>query len=34
VIAAGTPEDVAEIEESHTGPFFRGVLAQPAAPAA
>ena len=34
VIAAGTPEDVAEVEESHTGQFLRAVLAQPAAAAA
>ncbi len=34
VIAAGTPEDIAEVEESHTGQFLRGVLAQPAAAAA
>jgi excinuclease ABC subunit A len=26
VIAVGTPEDVAEVEESHTGRFLRGVL--------
>ena len=34
VIAVGTPEDVAEVEESYTGQFLRGVLAQPAAAAA
>jgi excinuclease ABC subunit A len=35
VIAAGTPEDVAEIEESYTGQFLRRVLAErPAAVAA
>jgi excinuclease ABC subunit A len=34
VIAVGTPEDVAEVEESHTGQFLRTVLAQPAAAAA
>ena len=34
VIAVGTPEDVAEAEESYTGQFLRGVLAQPAAAAA
>ena len=34
VIAAGTPEDVAEVEESATGQFLRGVLAEPAAAAA
>ena len=34
MIAVGTPEDVAEVEESHTGQFLRGVLAQPAAAAA
>jgi excinuclease ABC subunit A len=34
VIAAGTPEDIAEIEESYTGQFLRGVLAEPAAAAA
>jgi excinuclease ABC subunit A len=26
VVAAGTPEDVAEVTESHTGRFLRGVL--------
>ena len=31
VIAAGTPEDVAAVEESHTGRFLREVLAEPAA---
>jgi len=34
VIATGTPEQVAEVEESHTGEFLRNVLAQPAAAAA
>ncbi|HEY6113966.1 MAG TPA: excinuclease ABC subunit UvrA, partial [Gaiellaceae bacterium] len=34
VIATGTPEDVAEIEESATGQFLRGVLAERAAAAA
>ena len=34
VIAVGTPEDVAAVEESHTGQFLRGVLAEPAAAAA
>ncbi len=34
VIAAGTPEDVAAVEESHTGQFLRAVLAEPAAAAA
>jgi excinuclease ABC subunit A len=34
LIAAGTPEEVAEVEESYTGRFLRGVLAQPAAAAA
>jgi excinuclease ABC subunit A len=34
VIATGTPEDVAEVEESSTGQFLRGVLAEPAAAAA
>ncbi|MGH3078966.1 MAG: excinuclease ABC subunit UvrA [Gaiellaceae bacterium] len=34
VIAAGTPEDIAEIEDSYTGQFLRGVLAEPAAAAA
>jgi len=34
VIAVGTPEDVAGVEESHTGQFLRGVLAEPAAAAA
>jgi excinuclease ABC subunit A len=34
VIATGTPEEVAEVEESHTGQFLREVLAEPAAAAA
>jgi excinuclease ABC subunit A len=34
LIAAGTPEDVAEIEASYTGQFLRQVLARPAAAAA
>jgi excinuclease ABC subunit A len=34
VIAAGTPEQVAETEGSFTGDFLRKVLAQPAAAAA
>jgi excinuclease ABC subunit A len=34
VIAVGTPEDVADVEESHTGQFLRAVLRQPAAAAA
>jgi excinuclease ABC subunit A len=34
VIAAGTPEEVAEVEGSYTGQFLRGVLAEPAAAAA
>ena len=34
VIAVGTPEDVADVEESYTGQFLRGVLAEPAAAAA
>ena len=34
VIAVGTPEDVAEVEDSYTGQFLRQVLAQPAAAAA
>ncbi|HXF98800.1 MAG TPA: excinuclease ABC subunit UvrA [Gaiellaceae bacterium] len=34
VVAAGTPEEVARVEESHTGRFLRQVLAQPAAAAA
>jgi excinuclease ABC subunit A len=34
VIATGTPEDVAAVEESHTGQFLRAVLAEPAAAAA
>ena len=33
VLAVGTPEDVAEVEESHTGQFLRAVLAEPAAAA-
>ena len=31
VIAVGTPEEVAEVESSHTGQFLRTVLAAPAA---
>jgi excinuclease ABC subunit A len=34
VIAAGTPEDVAEVEESYTGQFLQEILALPAAAAA
>jgi excinuclease ABC subunit A len=34
VIATGTPEDVAEVQESATGQFLRGVLAERAAAAA
>ncbi|MDQ3672620.1 MAG: excinuclease ABC subunit UvrA, partial [Actinomycetota bacterium] len=34
VIAVGTPEEIAEVEESSTGQFLRGVLAEPAAAAA
>jgi excinuclease ABC subunit A len=34
VIAAGTPEEVAEVEGSSTGAYLRRVLAQPAAAAA
>jgi excinuclease ABC subunit A len=34
VIATGTPEDVAEVEESYTGQFLRSVLAERAAAAA
>ena len=34
VLATGTPEDVAAVEESHTGQFLREVLAEPAAAAA
>jgi excinuclease ABC subunit A len=34
LIAVGTPEDVAEVEESSTGQFLRGVLARRAAVAA
>ena len=34
VIATGTPEDVAEVEESATGQFLRTVLAARAAAAA
>ena len=33
VIAAGTPEQVAEVEESYTGQFLRGVLARAPQPA-
>ena len=31
VVAAGTPEQVAEVEESYTGQFLRRVLPAPAA---
>ncbi len=31
VLAVGTPEEIAEVEESHTGQFLRGVLAGRAA---
>src|SRR5881409_2686679 len=34
VIAAGTPEQVAEVEESFTGQYLRQILAAPAAAAA
>jgi excinuclease ABC subunit A len=34
IIAVGTPEDVAEVEDSSTGQFLRGLLAEPAAAAA
>ena len=34
VIATGTPEDVARVEESSTGEFLRAILAEPAAAAA
>ena len=34
VIAAGTPEDVAEVEDSFTGQFLRNVLPAKAAAAA
>ncbi len=34
VIAAGTPEQIAEVEDSYTGQFLRGVLAPRAAPTA
>jgi excinuclease ABC subunit A len=34
LIAAGTPEDVAEVDGSYTGQYLRNVLAQPAAAAA
>jgi excinuclease ABC subunit A len=34
LVAAGTPEEIAEIEESYTGRFLRGVLAAKAAAAA
>jgi excinuclease ABC subunit A len=34
LVAAGTPEQVAEVEESFTGQFLRGILAEPAAAAA
>jgi excinuclease ABC subunit A len=31
VVAAGTPEDVATVEASHTGAFLRATLGAPAA---
>jgi excinuclease ABC subunit A len=34
VVACGTPEELAQVEESFTGGFLRGVLAAPAAAAA
>jgi excinuclease ABC subunit A len=34
VIATGTPEEIADVDESATGAFLRGVLAEPAAAAA
>ena len=34
MIAAGTPEDVADVADSYTGQFLREVLAEPAAAAA
>ncbi|TML70500.1 MAG: excinuclease ABC subunit UvrA [Actinobacteria bacterium] len=34
VIATGTPEEVADVEDSYTGQFLRGILALPAAAAA
>ncbi len=34
LLASGTPEEIAEVEESYTGQFLRAVLAQPAAAAA
>jgi excinuclease ABC subunit A len=34
IIAAGTPEDVAEVGDSYTGQFLREILRQPAAAAA
>ena len=34
VIASGTPEQIAEHDESYTGQFLRAVLAEPAAAAA
>jgi excinuclease ABC subunit A len=34
LIAAGTPEEVAETEGSFTGQYLRSVLAEPAAAAA
>jgi len=34
VIAVGTPEQVADVEESYTGQFLRAVLSEPAAAAA
>jgi excinuclease ABC subunit A len=34
VVAEGTPEDVAQVEASHTGRFLRGIIGVPAAPPA
>ena len=34
VIAVGTPEEIVDVEESSTGQFLRGILAEPAAAAA
>jgi excinuclease ABC subunit A len=34
IVAQGTPEDIAAVEESHTGRYLRPLLIQPATAAA
>jgi len=34
IVATGTPEDIADVEESYTGQFLRGVLPKAAVAAA